>query len=73
MRTVLEEDFPTGEGAQAGFMSGSGRSHIVFGRNEPALAHFETVMAAALDWRRARAPMKNQVPPACRRGRLQSR
>ena len=49
MRTVLEEDFPTGEGAQAGFMSGSGRSHIVFGRNEPALAHFETVMAAALD------------------------
>ena len=48
VRTVLEEDFPTGEGAQAGFMSGSGRSHIVFGRNEPALAHFETVMAAAL-------------------------
>ena len=49
LRTVLEEDFPTGEGAQAGFMSGNGRSHIVFGRNEPALAHFETVMAAALD------------------------
>jgi len=47
---VLEEDFPTGEGAQAGFMSGSsGRSHIVFGRSEPALAHFKTVMAVALN------------------------
>jgi len=30
-------------------MSGSGRSHIVFGRNEPALAHFKTVMAVALN------------------------
>ncbi len=47
-RTVLDEDFPVGEGAQKGFMSGTGRSHIVFGQNEPALAFFEETMAQAL-------------------------
>ncbi len=49
-RTVLDEDFPVGEGAQKGFMSGAGRSHIVFGQNEPALAYFEETIAKAVIW-----------------------
>jgi len=34
------EDFPVGEGIQAGFAS-KAQTEMVFGRNEPALAHFE--------------------------------
>jgi len=47
IRTVAEEDFPTGEGIQSGFASGA-QDQLVFGRNEPALAHFERSVQAAL-------------------------
>ncbi|MEM7405279.1 MAG: SRPBCC family protein [Pseudomonadota bacterium] len=43
LKTVLEEDFPAGAGIQFGLRSGA-QSHFVFGRNEPALAHFETTI-----------------------------
>ena len=44
---VSEEDFPTGEGIQFGFLSRA-QSHMTYGRNEPALAHFEQAVTAAL-------------------------
>jgi hypothetical protein len=47
IRTVDDEDFPIGEGIQAGFAS-KAQTEIVFGRNEPALAHFERSVNAAL-------------------------
>jgi nitrite reductase/ring-hydroxylating ferredoxin subunit len=47
IRTVVEEDFPTGESIQFGFGSGV-QDHVIFGRNEPALAHFENSIAAAV-------------------------
>ena len=47
IRTVIEEDFATGEGIQRGFLSGA-QDHVTFGRNEPALAHYEKAVAAAL-------------------------
>ena len=40
LQVVQEEDFPTGEGIQRGFDSGA-QSHLTYGRNEPALSHFE--------------------------------
>jgi len=40
IRTVCEEDFPTCEGMQRGFASGA-RGEVLYGRNEPALAHFQ--------------------------------
>ncbi len=39
VKTVVEEDFPIGEEIQRGFYSGA-QSEIIFGRNEPGLAHF---------------------------------
>ncbi|MEM7543552.1 MAG: SRPBCC family protein [Pseudomonadota bacterium] len=39
VEVVEKEDFPLGEGIQKGFYSGA-QDHIVFGRNEPGLAHF---------------------------------
>ncbi len=47
VRTVLAEDFPVNAGAQKGFTTNA-QNHITFGRNEPALAHFETTVAQAL-------------------------
>ncbi|MGI9524259.1 MAG: aromatic ring-hydroxylating oxygenase subunit alpha [Hyphomicrobiaceae bacterium] len=47
IRTVLEEDFPTGEGAQISFAS-KRLSSVIYGRNEPALAHFQRSIAAAV-------------------------
>jgi nitrite reductase/ring-hydroxylating ferredoxin subunit len=47
IRTVQEEDFPTGEGMQRGFACGA-QEHVTYGRNEPALAHFQKSVAAAL-------------------------
>lgn len=47
MRTVEAEDFPVGEDMQRGFRSPA-QSHIVFGRNEPALAHFHSQVKDAL-------------------------
>lgn len=48
VRTVCEEDFPISEGMQQGFQSGA-QSHVTYGRNEPALAHFERAVSAALE------------------------
>ena len=45
--TVDQEDFPTGEGIQRGFASGA-QAHLTYGRNEPALAHFENAVKIAL-------------------------
>lgn len=47
LHVVENEDFPVGEGIQAGFASGA-QTHIVFGRNEPALAHFHRAVTAAV-------------------------
>ena len=47
VRTVLEEDFPASEGMQRGFLSGA-QNHLVFGRNEPALAYFERSVTEAV-------------------------
>ena len=46
-RTVELEDFPTGEGIQAGLRSGA-QDQVVYGRNEPALQLFEKSVAAAV-------------------------
>lgn len=48
LRTVEEEDFPVGEEMQFGFASGA-QEHVIYGRNEPALAHFERSVTEALD------------------------
>ena len=47
IRTVLDEDFPVSEGAQRGYVAGAQES-IVYGKNEPALIHFQRSIAAAL-------------------------
>lgn len=48
LRTVEEEDFPTGESIQKGLGSGA-QSHVTYGRNEPALQHWQRSVAAALN------------------------
>lgn len=48
LRTVEEEDFPTGEGIQRNLLSGA-QTHMTYGRNEPALQHWQKSVAAALD------------------------
>ena len=47
LRTVEEEDFPTGEGIQSGFRANV-QADVVYGRNEPALQHWQRSVAAAL-------------------------
>jgi len=47
VRTVLQEDFPVGEGIQAGFASGA-QTHTVYGRNEPAMIHFHRSLQRVL-------------------------
>ena len=47
IRTVDKEDFPVGEGIQAGFAA-KAQTEMVFGRNEPALAHFERAVDQAV-------------------------
>ena len=47
LRTVEEEDFPTGEGIQSGFLAGA-QAEVVYGRNEPALQHWQRTVAGAL-------------------------
>jgi phenylpropionate dioxygenase-like ring-hydroxylating dioxygenase large terminal subunit len=47
IRTVEKEDFPVGEGIQAGFASGA-QTHTVFGRNEPAMIHYHRSLAQEL-------------------------
>ena len=48
LRTVEEEDFPTGETIQAGLLSGA-QDHVTYGRNEPALQHWQRTVRAAVD------------------------
>ena len=48
LRTVEEEDFPTGESIQTGLASGA-QDHVTYGRNEPALQHWQKSVFAALD------------------------
>jgi phenylpropionate dioxygenase-like ring-hydroxylating dioxygenase large terminal subunit len=48
LRTVEEEDFPTGEGIQRGLRSGA-QEHVTYGRNEPALQHWQRSVRAAVD------------------------
>jgi len=45
--TVEQEDFPLGEDMQRGFHSGA-QDHLLFGRIEPALAHFHRSVHKAL-------------------------
>jgi len=47
IRTVAEEDFPVSEGIQSGLKSGA-QTHLTYGRNEPALAHFQEAVKRAL-------------------------
>jgi phenylpropionate dioxygenase-like ring-hydroxylating dioxygenase large terminal subunit len=47
IRTVEREDFPVGEGIQAGFASGA-QTHTVFGQNEPAMIHYHRSLAQEL-------------------------
>jgi len=44
---VTGEDFPVARSIQAGFASGA-QSHVVYGRNEPAMIHYHKSMRAAL-------------------------
>jgi hypothetical protein len=44
IRTVCDEDFPTSEAMQRNFATGA-QTHSVFGRNEPALTHFERTIS----------------------------
>ena len=48
LRTVEEEDFPIGEGIQRGFLANP-QAEVVYGRNEPALQHWQRTVAEALE------------------------
>jgi len=48
LRTVEEEDFPTGESIQRNLLAGA-QSHVTYGRNEPALQHWQRSVSAALE------------------------
>ncbi|MGK2913204.1 MAG: aromatic ring-hydroxylating oxygenase subunit alpha [Porticoccaceae bacterium] len=47
VRTVFEEDIRAVESIQAGINSGA-QSHVIFGRNEPALAHYQQEIAKSI-------------------------
>jgi hypothetical protein len=47
VRTVEDEDFVLCEQIQRGF-HGGGNDTVVYGRNEPGLAHYHRMLAAAL-------------------------
>ncbi|HYB99104.1 MAG TPA: SRPBCC family protein [Candidatus Limnocylindrales bacterium] len=47
VRTVCDEDFATGEKAQRAFCAGALES-VIYGRNEPALAHFHRMVHSVL-------------------------
>ena len=47
IKVVTTEDFPAGRTMQLGFGSGA-QSHIVYGRNEPALAHYHKSIRRAI-------------------------
>ena len=48
VRTVLEEDFQISKGAQKNF-SAEPAGHVIYGKNEPALAHFQRSVTAAIE------------------------
>ncbi len=50
LRTVEEEDFVVGEATQKGFATGA-QAHFLFGRNEPALAHYHRAVTRTLTTR----------------------
>ena len=47
LKVVTTEDFPAGRSMQIGFGSGA-QSHVVYGRNEPALIHYHQSIRRAL-------------------------
>ncbi|MEZ5852338.1 MAG: SRPBCC family protein [Hyphomicrobiaceae bacterium] len=47
VRVVTTEDFPAGRSMQIGFNSDA-QSHVVYGRNEPALIHYHQSIRRAL-------------------------
>lgn len=47
IKVITTEDFPAGRSMQLGFGSGA-QSHVVYGRNEPALAHYHKSIRRAL-------------------------
>lgn len=48
VKVITTEDFPAGKTMQEGFGSRA-QSHIVYGRNEPALTHYHRSLRRALD------------------------
>ena len=48
LRTVEEEDFPIGESIQRGLRAGA-QTHLTYGRNEPALQHWQRSVRSAVD------------------------
>jgi hypothetical protein len=48
VNVVQEEDFPVGESIQQGFHSPA-QDHILFGTNEPALAHYHAAITKAVE------------------------
>jgi phenylpropionate dioxygenase-like ring-hydroxylating dioxygenase large terminal subunit len=47
IKVITTEDFPTGRSMQIGFGSGA-QSHVIYGRNEPALTHYHQSIRQAL-------------------------
>jgi hypothetical protein len=47
IKVITTEDFTAGRTMQIGFDSGA-QSHVVYGRNEPALAHYHKSIRRAL-------------------------
>lgn len=59
VKVVTTEDFPTGRTMQIGFKSGA-QTHIVYGRNEPALAHYHKSIRRELG-----LPIDDRPAPLC--------
>jgi phenylpropionate dioxygenase-like ring-hydroxylating dioxygenase large terminal subunit len=47
VKVITTEDFPAGRSMQLGFGSGA-QSHVIYGRNEPALTHYHRSIRSAL-------------------------
>ena len=48
IKVITTEDFPAGRSMQIGFGSGA-QSHLIYGRNEPALTHHHQSIRRALE------------------------
>ena len=48
IKVITTEDFPANRSMQAGFRS-QAQTHVVYGRNEPALTHYHKAVRRALD------------------------